>query len=243
MVAGQEMEVPRVARHEVSTMLIKFSKNLQLSDIPKVPVNIATQRHAYRIAIIDNELFTYCDELRRHGFDITELGDIRDFAAVAEYPIVACDIKDVGKHFGTSYEGAHVIGEIRKRYPGKYLIAYSSGVFGPTYKTYWDSCDICLRRDGGFDQWVESLDKAIVSTGDPVHHWKRIRAALLNSDISALDIYLLENAYIRSILKKDSFHLDKAIQKVKKSTSAGKALDTIAGGLISAIKLFIHIAG
>lgn len=221
-------------------MYIKFKSPLQMSAIPRLPFSTTAIRSRFRIAIVDNDPFEHTDELRKHGYDITELGDIRDFKAVAEYPIVACDVRDVGIHFGNSYQGAHVLAEIRRLYPDKFLIAYSGGVFGPTYKKYWDMCDVFLRRDVGTDQWVETLDRGIVELGDPVRHWSRVRKLLLDSGVSAFEVYLLEEAYIKSMLTKQSYHLERAMDRVKKTTTAGEILDHIATGLVIAIKLFIH---
>jgi hypothetical protein len=223
-------------------MYIKFKSPLHLSAITKVPFNATANRSQFRIGIIDNDPFSHTNELRAHGYNLTELGDISDFGAVAEYPIVACDIMDVGSHFGAELQGgAHVLAEIRRRYPGKFLIAYSAGTFGATYKKYWDACDVCLRRDGGFEQWVETLDRGIIALGDPAQHWRRTRRLLLDSDTSAFEVFLLEEAYIKSILSKNSFHIVKAMERVKRSTAAGEIFDNITDGLITSVKLFIRI--
>lgn len=223
-------------------MYLKFRSPLNLSAIPKIPFNASANRSQFPIAIIDNDPFPYTKELRAHGYSPTELGDINDFRAVAEYPIIACDIMGVGSNFGGSFQGAHVLGEIRRRYPSKFLIAYSGGTFGATYKKYWDMCDVFLRRDGGFEQWVGTLDTAIVALGNPVAHWLRIRKILLDSDTSAFEVFLLEEAYIRSILNEDTYDLSKAMGKVRKTTAAGEVFDTIADGLITSVKLFIKAA-
>ncbi len=222
-------------------MYFTFRSPLKLSAISQTPFNVAQRRQHYEIAVIDNDPFAHTKELQSHGYRVRELGDIHDFAAVAEYPIVACDIRDVGLHFGDSHQGAHVLGEIRLRYPGKFLIAYSGGVFGTTYKKYWDHCDVCLRRDGGFDQWVETLDKGIATLGDPVQHWRRIRKTLVESDISAFEVYLLEQAYIKSILKKNPYHLEKEMKRIQTFSVAGELTDSIAAGLVTSVKLLIHI--
>ncbi len=222
-------------------MYINLKAPLRLSSIVKPTHNIVLNRTSYRIAVIDNEPFPYTEELRAHGFNISELGDIRDFAAVAEYPIVACDILDVGIHFGASHQGAHVIGEIRKRYPGSFLIAYSGGTFGPTFKTYWDMCDVFLRRDGGFDQWVTTLDAAIGTIGDPVRHWHRINRLLLDSDVSAFEVYRLEQAYIKSILKKTPYYLEREIEHAKKSGADSETIEKVGTGLIVSVKLLAHL--
>ena len=175
-------------------------------------------------------------ELSSHGFILRELGDIKDFAAVAEYPIVACDIKGVGAHFGTKYEGAHVISEIRKRYPDKFIILYSAGLFGPQYKKYYDFCDICLAKDVGFDQWKDTLDDGVRTVGEPIRRWKRIRAVLLDANMPAFEVFLLEDAYIASLIKKDESILSKALSRAEQAESTSEIIKSISSGLITLVK-------
>ena len=66
----------------------------------------ATNRQQVPIAIIDDEDFTYLDILQRHDFLLKQFRDIEDVRAVHTYPIVLCDIKGVGKHFQSKFEGA-----------------------------------------------------------------------------------------------------------------------------------------
>lgn len=214
---------------------------LHLSAIPSRPFAETTNRAEFKVAIIDNDPFPHTSELRRHGFVVTELGDIVDFSSVAEYPIVACDIKGVGKSFGASHEGAHVIAELRRRYPSIYLIGYSGGSFGPEFKKYWDCCDVFLRRDVGLEQWVESIHTGVIEFCDPVRQWKRIRAVMLSADMPTFEVYLIEQAYIKSIIKKDTFLLTKEIEKVKKHSSAGETLGLIADGLRIVAQLAIKL--
>lgn len=219
-------------------MYFRLRQPKLLSSIPRVKSSVALLRKHYSIAIIDNEPFPYTNELIAHGFAVKELGDIKDFCAVAEYSIIACDIKDVGHHFGTSYEGAHVISEIRKRYPDKFIIAYSGGAFGAEYKRFWDYCDIFLRRDVGFDQWKDTLDCGVDTIGDPIRRWKRICDMLLEANMPIFEVFLLEDAYITSILKKDLFVLDKALERASRVQSAEEIIENISVPLITFVKLF-----
>ena len=223
-------------------MYIRLTQPKLLSSVPRITTNPALRRKHFPIAIIDNDPFLLTKELTYHGFDITELGDIRDFPAVSEYPIVACDIKDVGRHFGTKYEGAHVIAEIRKRYPDKFLIAYSAGMFSAEYTKYFDACDVFLRRDVGFDQWRESLDKGIEIIGDPAIRWNRVRVLLLESGMTTFDVFLIEDAYISSFKKKDPFILEKALTRAASIRSTGEIVQSISHGLITVVKLAIKTA-
>ncbi len=223
-------------------MYFRIQQPKALSSIPRVINNPSVYRQHNPIAIIDNELFPHTKELAMQGFTVVEVGNIRDFAAVATYPIIACDIKDVGDHFGTAFGGAYVIGELRKRYPDKFLIGYSGGSFGPQYKRFLDSADMFITRDAGFDQWKEALDTAVMTVGDPVRRWKRIRAVLLEADMPAFEVFLLEDAYIKSILKKDEFVLAKALKRAARVQASGEIIEHIAEGLILFVKLAAHLA-
>src|SRR4051794_31715072 len=79
----------------------------------------ANDRSRVEIAVIDDQEFPYLELLTRHGFRLRHFKDIDDIQAIHAYPIVLCDIKGVGKHFQSRYEGAHLISEFRKRYPAK----------------------------------------------------------------------------------------------------------------------------
>ena len=134
-------------------MYFRFRKPRSLSEIRRPQKTLTERRRDFPVAIIDNEPFARFDTLVSHGFSLRELGDIDDIAAVAEYPIVSCDIKDVGAAFESPFGGAHLIMEIRKRYPDKYVIAYSAGMFHAEYKRPLDYSDVFLRKGTSIDEW------------------------------------------------------------------------------------------
>ena len=223
-------------------MYIRFSKPHLLSEIHKSTLPVADFRKHFPVAIIDNIPFNRAESLANHNFDVKELGDIKDIAAVAAYPIIACDIRDVGAHFDSPFGGAHLIAEIRKKYPDKYIIAYSAGEYGPEFKKLLDHSDVFLRRGASINDWVDSLDNAIQAVGDPVRRWKRIRGLMLNYDVPAFEIFLLEDAYIRSIQTHNEFVLDKALKRARRLQSAGSVVEKVAEGLITFVKLYVHLA-
>jgi hypothetical protein len=101
----------------------------KLGNLPLTCPEMRILKQKTHIAVIDDEPFHRLEQLRTHGFNITELGDIKAIDQVGSYPIVVCDIKGVGKAFGSPLEGAHVLSEIRKTYPDKYLITFSGATF------------------------------------------------------------------------------------------------------------------
>jgi hypothetical protein len=191
----------------------KALSNIKASYVPP----IKSDRSNSKIVIIDDEDFKYLDTLRSHDFNVTHLRDIEDFKAVAEYHIVLCDIKGVGKTFKSKFEGAHVIGEIRKLYPFKVIIAYTGHLFDPTFNKYFQVSDYVLKKDIDSEEWVEYLDRAINKAIDPIEQWGRIRKYLLEKDVSIINILLLEDSYVRSILQRTNLFPDDKVMKTLSS--------------------------
>ena len=161
-------------------------------------------RKAVPIAIIDDEKFPYTEMLRRHDFDLRELGDINDIKAIESYPIVLCDIKGVGTHFGSKFEGGHIIDEIDRHYPNKVKIAYTSQQFDPTYNKFFVMCDFSLKKDIDSDEWVECLDKAIKIISNPIEQWTKLRNSLIKHNVSSKILVDLENEFLKKILNKNN---------------------------------------
>ena len=154
--------------------------------------------------------FMICNLIMGKNNKFLNLGDIKDINAVHSYSVILCDIKGVGKSFGSKYEGAHVIEEIRRYYPSKILIAYTSHQFDPTYNKFFNLCDFTLKKDIDSDDWVTSLDKAVRMAQDPIAQWQKVRMSLLNHDINIFDLVKLEDAFVKKMLNIDkNFNFDK----------------------------------
>lgn len=217
----------------------KIGRRPKLSDIAIRDVPIAKARKLNSIGVIDDQKFGYFEALRSHGFIMNELGDISDVSAVAAYDIVICDIKGVGSAFGSRYEGAHVISEIRNQYPDKYIIAFSGGQFDPSYKRFFDKCDLSIRKDADMEDWCIALDETSALLGDPIKRWLRTRSILVDSGIDLYDIMNLEIEYIKAIKEKSPDELQKAFSSVSASNNRdlladiGAGLGTFLGKLIA----------
>jgi hypothetical protein len=199
-----------------ATMFIHFGKPLGLHNLKSKSFDKNDlKRHEAPIAIIDDEPFPYTAAIRKHDFNVKEIGDIKDINAVQSYSVILCDIKGVGKSFGSKYEGAHVIEEIKRYYPSKVLIAYTSHQFDPTYNKFFQLCDFTLKKDIDSDDWVTCLDKAIHMAQDPITQWNKVRQSLLTQDINILDLVLLEDAFVRKILNIDNnFNYSKIVKNL-----------------------------
>ncbi len=179
---------------------------------PKAIADLKTLQNVYQtnvrpkvpIVVIDDEGFDYRDILRQHDFSIKVLDDIADIKAIETYAIVVCDIRGVGKHYESRFEGAHLISEIRKYYPQKVLIAYTGQQFDASYNEYFGMCDFSVKKDIDSDEWVERLDNAVELASDPMAQWKRLRDYLLGRDVPLYTLMLLEDQYVSSLLNKRS---------------------------------------
>ena len=97
-----------------------------INDIPNFKVKalhtpIQTEkRREIAIAVIDDQPLAAGRNLTTYGYNIKEIGDLKSISEIAEFPIVLCDLMDVGAHFDKSAQGASIIREIRKNFPAIY---------------------------------------------------------------------------------------------------------------------------
>ncbi|WP_336766949.1 hypothetical protein [Pantoea ananatis] len=177
---------------------------LKLSDIKSENKDQRKLRQNHDMAVIDDEPFAQATNLKNAGFQIVEVGDISNLKIIESYPIIICDIQGVGKAFGSSVEGAYVISEIRKQYPDKYIIGYSTNSFNMGYQPYINKSDVSLLKVNTTEDWTQILDKAINIISDPKSRWIRMRKEILESGVELQDVLNLEQAYIKSVLEKDA---------------------------------------
>lgn len=186
-------------------MFFTFGTPRRLSDLGVTLPDLSVLKRWIEIAVLDDEPFLRSSALRTHGFHVTELGgDIKSVDQVAQYPIVVCDIRGVGKSFGSRFEGAHVISEIRKSYPDKFLIAYTGMIHDIAYNDKLSSADVSANKDAPIDQWTQLLERGLKSVGDPKQRWIRFRSTLLEKNVDLFDVFELEQSFIKSIEGRNS---------------------------------------
>lgn len=179
-------------------------------------------RKKTEIAVVDDEFFLKRNTLQQHGYRIQEVGDLKDIKAIEGYQIILCDIKGVGVHFDSPYEGGHLIEEINKFYPNKVIIAYTGERFDPTYNRFFQIADRSIRKDADNDEWIQVLDDSLKLVNDPCEQWKKTRRSLLDLNISTVNLIKIEDLYVRSILaQKDLVSNDKIINSL---TSDAKSI-------------------
>jgi hypothetical protein len=183
--------------HSFTDFWILCGKPKCISDLKNnLQSEISINRKELSIAIIDDEPFFYSEILRRHDFTIREIGDPNDIKAVEAYEIVLCDIKGVGQHFNSKFEGGHVIKEIRKKYPSKVIVAYTSQQWDASYNQFFEIADFTVQKDISSDEWVDLLDGCIKRHRDPIQHWARLQKLLVENGISSFQLMMLEDEFV-----------------------------------------------
>jgi len=195
------------------------------------------KRTAIRIAIIDDQPFSGQQNLRNAGYNVTEIGDIKNVAEIIQYPIVLCDLQDVGAHFQSKYQGGFLIDEIKKNFPDKFVIAYTGGSPDQSVVNYARrNADAFIRKDVDINEWRDTLDEIIDTLSDPLEVWRRQRDALVDVDVSTKEILRLEDAFVRSVLNRSKYNYADFVSRVttnKDVRSIGQSL--VASGIFEFI--------
>lgn len=209
---------------------LKKKKIYKLSEIKVLNTSIQKLKKEIKIAVIDDQDFPPTNNLRNLGFNIIPFKDISTLEQVKEYPVIICDIKGIGKEFGGKYEGAFVISELRKSYPDKYIISYSTSSYDLDISSFIQKSDVIASKGATIEEWSSILEKAIKDTSNASIRWKKTRESLLNNDIELSDLLDLEQKYILSINNSknemqdtsllENIHNDLIIDIVKEFTSS-----------------------
>lgn len=155
---------------------------------------------------------------------MTELGDIASIDIVQPFHVVICDVKGVGMHFGSPKEGAHLLAEIRKQFPDKYLILHTRHSLDASYLQALRVADKALRKNTDPEVWVAALDEATLAMLSSKQRWLRMRNYLIQS--ASVDLF--------AVLKIEQQYIDAAISrspsKMRQISMDGTgALPTIVG--------------
>jgi hypothetical protein len=184
-------------------MYVSVGRPRRLSDVAR-EVDIQVLKKSAQVAVVDDEPFNHAEALRLNGFQIVEVGaDVRTIEQFENYGLIVCDIRGVGKALGSRFEGAHVIKELRKRYPDKYLVAFTGMTFDASYNDCLNAADVSVKKDAGFDPWVSLLENGLREVSNPRTRWLRFRAHLSKAGLDAYQIFRMEQAYIKAVEKKN----------------------------------------
>jgi hypothetical protein len=115
---------------------------------------------------------------------------------ISAYPIIICDVAGVGRAFGSNLEGAHLVTEIRKAYPDKFLMAYTGMTYSLAMTNALTAADKRMEKDASVEAWVQILESGVNEVMNPRNRWVRMRRALLERGVELFDVLRLEQAFI-----------------------------------------------
>lgn len=161
--------------------------------------NIFDRRPSVPVVAIDDQPFEAATNLRQNNYTITHLNDINTLGEIRPFAIVLCDLQGVGSALHANMQGAHLIKELKKHFPEKYVIAYTGGHPNATISQEAKLfANKHLKKDAAIDRWIEVLDEAIKNVTDPVQTWKVFRTRLLDAGITPLQLTKIENDFVIS---------------------------------------------
>ncbi len=196
-------------------MFFVFGTPERLSSIGQEATDLAEAKSKVEIAVLDDNPFEPREALLKHKFRIVELGpDIRSVDQVSTYPIVVCDVGGVGKAFGSMLEGAHLVTEIHKAYPDKYLMAYTGMTYSLAITNALTAADKRMEKDASIEAWVQTLEAALSEVMNPRTRWIRLRRELLARGVELYDVLKLEQAFIKSVQRRKPEYLKNAAQSL-----------------------------
>jgi len=205
------------------------SKRYYLEQAKSTSEKLDSDKRNLQIAIIDDKEVPYIETLRNNGLNITHHIDIDNFDMIKTYPIIICDIRGVGKKFGSKNEGAHIIQEIRRLYPDKYLIAMSSDVYNIKWAKLLDDADDKIIRDADIDEVIAAINKAVSTMRCSKERWLRVRENLLGKhNLDLFDVWKIEQEFIKAVVQKDK-------KSFNKSTAVKHSEDIVKGLLVNFI--------
>ena len=196
-------------------------------------------RPKFQIVVVDDKTFTPQANLMRNKYDITHIQDISSINAIENYPIVLCDLLGVGVSLSPTLQGAHIIAEIKKSYPEKIVVAYTGGGYSDIYEAGVSIADHHLKKDANIEEWCDLLDTAISELSNPAIVWRKTRHRLLDADVTPYQLALLEDTFVRNVLKgREELEL-KLTEQANKLNLVGHAQSIINSLLASAIFAWI----
>ena len=217
-------------------------KGIKDLNIPSLKLN-KIERKQIPILVIDDEDFEYLDHIKNHRFDVEYFPDIQTIESASSYEIILCDIQGVGKKFKSKYEGAHVIQELRKKFPFKTIIAYTGYTHDPTYNRFFALADFSVKKDIDGDEWIDKLDEAISIATDPKKRWMKMRDFLLENEVPLFDIMKLEDEFVKAIINKkslDNFPSSKLSNESSCESIGSQGVNQIVSQVMSQVKKLIR---
>ena len=188
------------------------------------------------ILVIDDKEFVFLEALRNHEFSIQQKYDLTLLSDAAEYDIILCDIRGVGKFLGSEYEGANLIKSLKVKYPNKIILAYTANEYDASFQKYLDYADgIAPKGAYSLEDWVSLLEETLIDCADPVKQWERTRNQLLKANVSTIDVAKYESQYVKAI-KNGSFESFSKLYGNPKHTGESIMIDLASSVIAKLLK-------
>jgi len=201
----------------------------------KFDQRISEMREKYPIVVIDDKDFTPAQNLRNYRFQITHFRDFQNLDSLTKFPIILCDLQGVGMSLSPDLQGAEVIREIKKDYPEKYVVAYTSQGSSETTEVARSFADSFLKKDANPEEWRDLLDKAISEVSNPIEVWKKARIRLLDVGVTPLQVALLEDIFAKSAKSNPQQYktaLQNGVDKFDIPSSAKSIIESLIASII-----------
>ena len=195
-------------------------------------------RRAVRIAVVDDRDFSPLTNLQQHQFDITHLHDIETTETIQPYPVILMDLQGVGLSLHPHLQGAHLIKEIKKNFPEKFVIAYTGGAEPDILALGVEVADKYTQKDTSIDDWCDILDEGTRAVADPIVVWRKTLHRLIDEEATPLELASLEDALVRSLLENPSSvpqRLQTVAKRLKLSPNLLAIINSLAANAIFAL--------
>ena len=179
----------------------------KLSDLNGEPIlreiTLSQLKRNTEILVIDDDEFVYLESLKKIEYHIEHRTDIQGLKDVAEYDIILCDIRGVGKFLRSPYEGAYLVKQIKEKYPNKIVISYTANDYDPKFQEYLAYADATIPKGTALEDWDAMLTKMLNELVDPVKQWEKARNALLAAGVSTVMVAQYESQYVKAVKNGD----------------------------------------
>lgn len=199
-------------------------------------ISVSDLKKITNILVVDDQEFDYLKDLQKYDFCIRQKYDLTDLSDAAEYDIILCDIRGVGKFLKSKYDGANLIKQLRVKYPNKIIVAYTAEPYEADFESFLEAAThVIAKGTYTIEAWVSLLEKYVKELADPVEQWKKTRKILLDAGVSTIDIAKYESAYVKAVKRKE-FESLKKLCSSKKDAGSRIMLELISAIVARSIK-------
>lgn len=195
---------------------------------------IMDARTSVRILLIDDEEFGALPNLKNNSFKVVRVDGVDRIDEVQDFAVVMVDLQGVGKNLSPAGQGAHLIQQIKKAYPEKYVIAYTGGATAALTSIAVEFSDRYTTKDISVEKWCELLDIAVTEVSDPVTVWRKFRHRLLSQEVTPIQLAELEDAYVRGLLY-DPKNLSHLLSSRATKIGINQDIRNVVLGLVSSV--------